>query len=194
MVAAIREDRAMLHHYDAKYSDGRRGSGDTSLARDAVTRVGFQMLVAYRAMRFLVEAGVPVAPMVVSRLIRHAYGSDIHWEAEFEPGVVLVRGMGLAVSAAARVEKGAILFQHVTLGMSRDATTSRVGAPVIEHDAHIGAGAAIVGPTTIGAGSKVMAGCVVRASVPAESLVEAPAPGVTVRARGAQRSRSEFNS
>jgi serine O-acetyltransferase len=194
MVAAIREDRAMLHHYDAKYSDGRRGSGDTSFARDAVTRVGFQMLVAYRAMRFLVEAGFPVAPMVVSRLIRHAYGSDIHWEAEFEPGVVLVHGMGLAVSAAARVEKGAILFQHVTLGMSRDATTSRVGAPVIEHDAHIGAGATIVGPITIGAGSKVMAGCVVRASVPAESLVEAPAPGVTVRGRGAQRSSSEFNS
>jgi serine O-acetyltransferase len=102
--------------------------------------------------------------------------------------------MGLAVSAAARVEKGAILFQHVTLGMSRDATTSRVGAPVIEHDAHIGAGATIVGPITVGAGSKVMAGCVVRASVPAESLVEAPAPGVTVRARGAQHSRTEFNS
>ena len=194
MVAAIREDRAMLHHYDGKYSDGRRDSADTSFARDAVTRVGFQMLVAYRAMRFLVDAGVPLAPMVVSRLIRHGYGSDIHWEAEFEPGVVLVHGMGLAVSAAARVEKGAILFQHVTLGMSRDAATSRVGAPVIEHDAHIGAGATIVGPITIGAGSKVMAGCVVRASVPAESLVEAPAPGVTVRARGAQRSRSEFNS
>jgi serine O-acetyltransferase len=194
MVAAIREDRAMLHHYDAKYADGRRGSGDTGFARDAVTRIGFQMLVAYRAMRFLVDAGVPVAPMVVSRLIRHAYGSDIHWEAQFEPGVVLVHGMGLAVSAAARVEKGAILFQHVTLGMSRDAATARVGAPVVERDAHIGAGATIMGPVTIGAGSKVMAGCVVRASVPADSLVEASAPAVTVRARGAQRSRSEFNS
>jgi serine O-acetyltransferase len=194
MVAAIREDRAMLHHYDAKYADGRRGSGDTSFARDAVTRIGFQMLVAYRAMRFLVDARVPLAPMVVSRLIRHAYGSDIHWEAELEPGVVLVHGMGLAVSAAARVERGAILFQHVTLGTSRDAATSRVGAPVIEHDAHIGAGATIVGPVTIGAGSKVMAGCVVRASVPAESLVEAPAPAVTIRARGAHRPRSEFNS
>lgn len=194
MVAAVREDRAMLHHYDAKYAEGRDFAGDTTFARDAVTRVGFQMLVAYRAMRFLVDARVPLAPMVVSRLIRHAYGSDIHWEAQFEPGVVLVHGMGLAVSSAARVERGAILFQHVTLGLSRDATTARVGAPLVERDAHIGAGATIVGPVTIGARSKVMASCVVRASVPPDSLVELPAPTVTVRARHVAPSRSEAKS
>jgi serine O-acetyltransferase len=193
MVSAVREDRAMLHHYDTKYAEaGARAPA--GFAGDLVTRIGFQMLVAYRAMRFFADARIPLAPMVVSRVIRHVYGSDIHWEARLEPGVVFVHGMGLAVSAAARVERGAILFQHVTLGISRDGTTSRVGAPVIERDAHVGAGATIVGPITIGARSKVMANCFVRASVPPDSLVEAPAPTVTVRSKVEGRSRSQVNS
>jgi serine O-acetyltransferase len=192
MVAAVREDRAMLHHYDAKY-DGARRDAQGSFARDAVTRVGFQMMVAYRAMRFLVEAGVPLAPQVASRMIRHVYGSDIHWEAQIEPGVVLVHGMGLAVSSEARVQRGAILFQHVTLGLSQDPATRKVGAPLIERDAHIGAGVTIVGPVTVGARSKVAANCLVRASVPPDSLVEAPAPTVSVRARPEGRP-SEVNT
>src|SRR5579872_7132580 len=127
MIAAVREDRAMLHHYDAKYDSGRKAGG-TPFAQDVTTRIGFQMLVAYRAMRFCVDAHIPLAPQIASRLIRHLYGSDIHWQAQLEPGVVVVHGMGLAVSAAARVQRGAILFQHVTLGMSTDPETRLAGA------------------------------------------------------------------
>ena len=78
-------------------------------------------------MRFCADAGVPLAPQVASRVIRHLYGSDIHWEAELEPGIVIVHGMGLAVSRAARVRRGAILFQHVTLGLGVDPKSRAVG-------------------------------------------------------------------
>jgi serine O-acetyltransferase len=182
MVEAIREDRAMLHYYDAKHAPERASEGDPGFARDMVTRVGFQMLVAYRAMRFLVDARVPLAPQVASRVIRHVYGSDIHWETEIEPGVVFVHGMGLALSSAARVQRGAILFQHVTLGMSLDPVTRESGAPVVERDVHVGAGSTLVGPIRVGARSKVTANCFLRTSVPADSLVEAPAPTVSARA------------
>jgi serine acetyltransferase len=127
-------------------------------------------------------------------MIRHLYGSDIHWDAQIDPGVVLVHGMGLAVSSGARVERGAILFQHVTLGMSQDPVTRKVGAPVVERDAHIGAGATIVGPVTVGARSKVAANCLVRASVPSDSLVEAPSPTVSPRLRRDGTSRPEANT
>jgi serine acetyltransferase len=187
MVDAVREDHRMLRHYDAKYASGR---DDTSgLASDLVKRVGFQIMVAYRGMRFLSEARIPLAPQVASRLIRHVYGSDIHWDAKFEPGVVLVHGMGLAVSGSARVERGAILFQHVTLGTSTDGNR-RSGAPVIERDVHVGAGATIVGPVTVGARSKVTANCFLRSSVPPDSLVESPHPSVTPRAGRSPRPRS----
>lgn len=195
MVDAVKEDHGMLHHYDAKYAPERvRDAGASSLGRDVVTRIGFQMLVAYRAMRFCVEAGVPLAPQVVSRVIRHLYGSDIHWEARFEPGVVLVHGMGLAISRAARVERGAILFQNVTLGMSMDSTTRQVGAPIVSADAHIGAGATIVGPVTVGARSKVTANCFVRASVPPDSIVEPPSPTVSARSRPTHEIRGKADA
>ncbi len=190
MRGAVREDHAMLRHYDAKYGGGEPSS-EAGMARDLVTRAGFQVMVAYRAMRFCVDAGLPNAARVASRLIRHAYGSDIHWEARLEPGVVVVHGMGLAVSKAARVDRGAVLFQHVTLGMGVDADTRESGAPHVEQDAQVGAGTTVVGPVTIGARSKVTANCFVRESVPPDSLVEAPAPKVSSRIRrGGLQSRA----
>jgi serine O-acetyltransferase len=192
LVSAVRADHAMLHHYDGKYGGPDAGEGgERSLGRDLVVRAGFQMLAACRAMRFCADAGIPLAPQVASRLIRHAYGSDVHWEAELEPGIVVVHGMGLAISRVARVQKGAILFQHVTLGVGVDPESRRVGAPTIERDAHIGAGSTLVGPITVGARSKITANCFVRASIPADSLVEAPAPTVSARGPRAGSARPE---
>jgi serine O-acetyltransferase len=190
MVKAVREDHAMMRHYDERYAAEPRG-GHPALARDLVTRIGFQMLAACRAMRFCVDAELPLVPRVASRLIRHVYASDIHWEAEFEPGIVVVHGMGLAVSRAARVQRGAILFQNVTLGMGIDPISRDVGAPVIERGVHVGAGSTLIGPITVGARSKVTANCLLRASVPPDSLVEAPAPTVSVRPGRGPRPRRE---
>jgi len=184
MVRAVREDHGMMHRYDVRYAADLRGRAAT-VASDVVTRVGFQMLVAYRMMRFCVEAEIPVAPRVGSRLIRHLYGSDLHWDARLEPGIVIVHGMGLSISHAACVQRGTILFQNVTLGMGTDPQTRKSGAPTLERDVHIGPGTTIIGPVTVGTGTKVTANCLVRASVPAHCIVEAPAPTVTPRVRHA---------
>lgn len=178
-VRAVRTDHEHLCATQAKYAEGTGSARD--LPVDLVTKIGFQMTSAYRTMRFFEEAGVPLAPKVASRLIRHLYGSDIHWEARFDPGVMIVHGMGLAISRAARVERGAILNQNVTLGMGIDPKTREVGAPHLEPNVHVGAGATLVGPITIGAGSKIMPGCVVTRSVPPGSIVAAPTPVVSER-------------
>jgi serine O-acetyltransferase len=179
MVDAVRDDHAMLRHYDAKYSAER--AGGAPIVSDLCTRIGFQMLAAYRVMRFCVEAEIPLAPKVASRAIRHLYGSDIHWDARLDPGVVVVHGMGLAISGSSRVKRGAILFQNVTLGMGIDPVSKKQGAPEIEQDVHVGASSTLIGPITVGARTKVTANCFVRASVPPDSLVEAPPPGVSPR-------------
>ena len=179
MVDAVRQDYDTQCRFDAKY--GSRPDETPSLTGDLAKRVGFQLSAAYRVMRFFDDAGVPLAPKVMSRLIRHLYGSDIHWKADIEPGVMLIHGMGLAISRAARVGRGAALFHNVTLGMGTHPETRESGAPTIEADVHVGPGAVIVGPVTIGARSKVMANCVVTRSVPPDSLVEAPTPGVKGR-------------
>lgn len=180
MVDAVREDHAMLRHYDGKYSSERR-DGRSVIAGDLCTRIGFQMLAAYRLMRFCVQAEIPLAPKVASRMIRHLYGSDIHWDAQLDPGVVVVHGMGLAISGSARVKRGVILFQNVTLGVGVDPVSRKAGAPEIGEDVHVGACSSLIGPITVGARSKVTANCLVRASVPPDSLVEVPAPHVSPR-------------
>lgn len=165
-VAAVREDLAVLRHYDDKYGGH---------AEAPYLRVGVQMLAAVRAMEFFSDIGLTLGARVTSRLVRHLYGADIHWHARFAPGVAIVHGMGLAISKKARVGRGCILFQNVTLGESHG------GAPELERDVHVGPGATLLGPIVVGAGSKVMASAVVREDVPPGSVVVAPSPEVRPR-------------
>jgi serine acetyltransferase/GT2 family glycosyltransferase len=181
--ADVRADHDVLRGYEAKY--GHRAPSSGRLAADAVQKIGLQILVAVRLMRLLRDAGAPLAAKAASRLIRHAYGSDIHWDAELEPGVNLVHGFGLAVSGAAKVGSGCILFQNVTLGWATDPVTRRGGAPTLERNVHVMPGATLLGPIVVGEGSKVMAGAVLTRSVPPGSLVETAAPEVKVRPRRA---------
>ncbi|MBX3190056.1 MAG: glycosyltransferase [Labilithrix sp.] len=181
LVEGIREDHRMIRFYADKY-DARSSQG-ASLASDAVKKIGFQLMIAYRVMRFFRAAGLGLGAQLMSRSIRHAFASDVHWDAELEPGVVIVHGFGLAISYAAKVKSGCIIFQNVTLGFGNDPDSreSAGGAPLLENDVHVGIGATLFGPIVVGAGSKIMAGCVLAKSVPPRSVVHAPIPEVGVR-------------
>jgi serine acetyltransferase/glycosyltransferase involved in cell wall biosynthesis len=190
LTEGIREDHRMIRFYAEKY-DGREGEGESgtetatatlSIAVDAVKKIGFQLMIAYRVMRFFRQAGLGLGAQFMSRSIRHAFASDIHWDAELEPGIVIVHGFGLAISYAAKVRAGCILFQNVTLGYGNDPVTKQPGAPLLERNVHVGIGATLYGPIVVGEGTKIMAGCVLSKSVPARSIVEAPVPQVGARA------------
>ncbi len=199
MLDAIREDHRMMEFYAEKYDDRREGTLDESavslgarampyaslgrMGGDAVKKIGFQLLVAYRVMRWFRARGMILGAQFVSRLIRHAFGSDIHWDADFAPGIMVVHGFGLAISYAARVSEGCILFQNVTLGFGPGEDKSAgSGAPLLERGVHVGIGATLYGPIVVGEGSKIMAGCVLSRSVPPRSIVEAAVPQVSARA------------
>jgi len=180
MRQAIRADhdasrrQRLKYHADAVAPERIRG--------DLVKKIGFQMLAWYRVMRWGVECRIPLLPQVISRLLRHFYGAEIHWNAQLAPGISLVHGVGLVLSHGAVVEEGCILFQNVTLGESRDPETGAIGAPRLGRDVHVGPGATLLGPIVVGDGSKVMAGVVLTRSVPSGSLVGAPEPAVRPRA------------
>jgi serine acetyltransferase len=179
LMAAIRADHRVVVQYATKY---RVAAGvSRHLLLDVVRKIGFQMMVICRLMRFARALRLPLVPEMISRAARHLYGSDIHWEAQFEPGVAIVHGMGMCISHRAIVGSGSILFQGVTLGEGIDPDTRSAGSPRLERDVHVGPGATLLGPITIGAGSKIMAGCVVTRSVPPNSLVEACSPVVRPR-------------
>jgi serine acetyltransferase/glycosyltransferase involved in cell wall biosynthesis len=197
LTEGIREDHRMIRFYAEKY-DGREQEGETAtatatgtlgIAGDAVKKIGFQLMIAYRVMRFFRQAGLGLGAQFMSRSIRHAFASDIHWEAELEPGIVIVHGFGLAISYAAKVRAGCILFQNVTLGYGNDPLTKEPGAPLLERSVHVGIGATLYGPIVVGEGTKIMAGCVLSKSVPARSIVEASVPQVGTRAAVASPAR-----
>jgi serine O-acetyltransferase len=141
------------------------------MGRDAVQKIGFQMMCMVRLMQSSHRAGISVLPKVISRCIRHLYGADIHWEAKMAPGVVIIHGMGLVVSHSAEVAKGCILFHGVTLGEGIDADTRKVGAPRLGENVHVGPGSSLIGPIEIGAGTKIAAGSVLTLSVGPKSRV-----------------------
>ncbi len=146
-----------------------------------VVRIGFQMMVVIRLMHWCRDHRLTPLAAVLSRLIRHLYGAEIHWQARFAPGVCIVHGTGLVVGRNAVVGPRCILFQGVTLGESIARDSDATGAPTLVSDVHVGANAVLVGPITVGERSKVMANTVVDRDVPADSIVVAPAPSVLPR-------------
>ncbi|MFO0590945.1 MAG: glycosyltransferase [Polyangiaceae bacterium] len=180
-LATVRADHDFMLRSDAKYDT--RGRKAASLPHDLVERIGFQMLTAMRLMHLFKDAGVPLGAKVMARLIRLTYGADVHWGARVAPGVGLNHGMGLALGHGARIGKGVILSHNVSIGDGIDPKTRVAGQPTIEDDVHIGPGAVILGPITIGARTKIMPNAVVLQSVPPDSVVEIAPATVRPRAR-----------
>lgn len=178
---AVRADYGSMQKYRQKYH-----AEAVPLARlpiDAVRKIGFQMMVATRAMRLARDLHVPLGGQVASRLIRHLYGAEIHWDTEVDGGVCLVHGTGIVLSHRAVVGEGCILFHNVTLGEGLDPVTRESGAPTLGKNVHVGPGATLLGPIHVGDGTKIMAGAVLTRSVPPNSLVKPAEATVTTRVK-----------
>ena len=151
----------------------------------ATTNRGLQALVLYRVSHALWRRGVPLLPLMLTRLCQHFYAVDIAYEARLGPGIVIVHGFGLVVGNQTRIEGQCILFHGVTLG---DRGSEWVGSdvpdghPTVGPGCIFGAGAKVLGPIQVGANCVVGANAVVLRDVPADSVV-AGVPGRVVGRR-----------
>ncbi|MEZ4272486.1 MAG: glycosyltransferase [Myxococcota bacterium] len=181
MMREIRDDYDAVIGYRRKYN--HEVIPASQLPVDMVKKIGVQMMAAIRFMRFLRDAPSPFAAKMASRMIRHMYGAEIHWDAEISPGVSIIHGNGLVISHGAKISSGCILFHNVTLGEGIDVETRQIGSPTLEKNVHIGPGATLLGPIVIGEGSKIMAGTVVTQSLPPNSIAKPPQAVVEKRLR-----------
>lgn len=86
--------------------------------------------------------------------------------------VVFPHGIsGVYLSVGAKIGEGCVIFQQVTIGSNTLAGSRRQGSPVLEDHVFVGAGARIIGQVTIGAGSRIAAGCALSEDVPPDSTV-----------------------
>jgi serine O-acetyltransferase len=142
---------------------------------------GLHALLAHRVAHALRRAGLPVLPRLIASVARSVTGIEIHPAAQIGAGLFIDHGMGVVIGETAGIGADVTLYQGVTLGGTGFATGKR--HPTIQDNVTIGAGATLLGPITVGHGSKIGAGSVVIHDVPPHSTVVGN-PGHPVRVEG----------
>jgi serine O-acetyltransferase len=142
---------------------------------------GVQALLTHRVAHALHEAGLPLLPHGLAYASRMVTGIEIHPAARIGDALFIDHGMGVVIGETAEIGDNVTLYQGVTLGGTGFATGKR--HPTLEDNVTVGSGAKLLGPITVGHGSKVGANSVVIHDVPENSTVVGN-PGHPVRVDG----------
>ena len=142
---------------------------------------GVHALLAHRVAHALYRARVPFLPLAIAAIARSITGIEIHPAATIGEGFFIDHGMGVVIGQTAEIGDDVTLYQGVTLGGTGFATGKR--HPTVQDNVTIGSGAKLLGPITVGHGSKIGAGSVVIHDVPPNSTVVGN-PGHPVRIEG----------
>lgn len=158
-----------------------------SKAELALLYPGLHALWAHRLNHHLWMRGHRFIARTGSQVARWLTGIEIH------PGAVIGRrffidhGMGVVIGETAEIGDDVMLYHGVTLGGRQRERGKR--HPTLGDRVAVGAGAKVLGPITIGAGSVIGANAVVTRDAPEDSLlVGIPAkprpqvPGASTRA------------
>jgi serine O-acetyltransferase len=145
------------------------------------TYAGFKALCGHRLAHWLYGHGFKFLARAVSQSTRFWTGVEIHPGATIGKGVFIDHGAGVVIGETAEIGDNVVIYQGVTLG----GTGKDVGKrhPTIENDVVIAAGAKVLGPFTVGEGSKIGAGSVVLKPVPPHCTVVG-VPGRIVKQAG----------
>lgn len=163
------------------------------LERDPAAKSRMEVLLCYpsvKAMFYhrlahrLYGAGHMTLARWISQHSRHVTGIEIHPGACIGRRLFIDHGDGVVIGETTIIGDDVTLYQGVTLG----GTGKDVGKrhPTIGNKVTIGAGAKVLGPFTVGDGSKIGAGAVVLKEVPPNCTVVGN-PGRVVRRQGEQR-------
>lgn len=133
-------------------------------------------LIYHRIAHALYNARIPFLPRMISQFARFITGGvEIHPGAQIGKRFFIDHGAGVVIGETAVIGDNVMLYHQVTLGATgwwrRGPGRSQKRHPTIENDVTIGVGAAILGPITIGRGSKIGAMALVLESVPPNSVV-----------------------
>lgn len=91
--------------------------------------------------------------------------------AEFEDIPIFPHGpMGIFISNSAHIGKKCVIFQQVTIGSNMLKDSKNQGAPQLEDNVYIGAGAKLIGNIHVGKNARIGANCIVVKDVPDNSV------------------------
>jgi serine O-acetyltransferase len=134
----------------------------------------------HRVAHGLWRRGWTLTARFLSQINRWLTGIEIHPGAQIGRRLLIDHGMGVVIGETAVIGDHVTLYQQVTLGgVSLDPGKRH---PTVEDEAVIGAGAAVLGPITIGRGARVGSNAVVLKDVaPGTTVVGVPARPVSLQ-------------
>jgi serine O-acetyltransferase len=174
LLCEIREDLTAVRERDP----AARGIGTLEIL---TSYAGVHAILSHRVAHALHEAGVPVAPRMLSNFSRVVTGVEIHPAANIGRDFFIDHGTGVVIGETAEIGDCVTLYQGVTLGGTGFARGKR--HPTVQDNVTIGSGAKLLGPINVGHGAKVGANSVVVHDVPPNATVVGN-PGHPVRVGG----------
>ena len=130
---------------------------------------GFHVLVTHKIAHFLYCHKCFFLARLISQLARHLTGIEIHPGAKIGNRLFIDHGMGIVFGETTEIGDNCTIYHGVTLGGTGKDTGKR--HPTIGDNVVIGAGAKVLGPFTVGSGSKIGALAVVLKEVPPNCTV-----------------------
>lgn len=155
---------------DAQFTASQRGErAEFRSGRDTVLQVvrlmwvsdAFAAHVAYRLRTELSRRGIPVIPRLLHRFSMRSAQVSIGQGVVMHPGVYIVHGQ-IVLDGLVEIGTGTVISPWVTIGLRGGS----IQGPVVGNDVHIGTGAKIIGPVTIGREALIGANAVVTRDIP----------------------------
>ncbi len=150
----------------------------TALDCDPAARSALEVVLAYpglhaiwhyRVAHWLWTHNLKLTARLLSEWARWVTGIEIHPGATIGRRLFIDHGMGVVIGETCEIGDDVLIYQGVTLGGTSLKKEKR--HPTIEDHVMVSSGAAVIGPVTIGQGSRIGAGAVVVSSAPPYSTI-----------------------
>ncbi len=140
-----------------------------SIAETILTCPGFQAIMFHRINHWFWKKKLYLLARFGAHIARFLTGIEIHPGAKIGERFFIDHGMGIVIGETSEIGDDCSIYHGVTLG----GTTWQKGKrhPTLENNVVIGAGAKILGPITIGTGSRIGCNSVVVKDVPVGATV-----------------------
>jgi serine O-acetyltransferase len=140
-----------------------------SAAEVVLAYPGLHAIWMYRIAHWLWTRNLKLLARLLSQWARFVTGIEIHPGATIGRRLFIDHGMGVVIGETCEIGADVLIYQGVTLGGTSLKKEKR--HPTIEDHVMISSGAAVIGPVTIGQGSRIGAGAVVVSSAPPYSTI-----------------------
>ncbi len=135
------------------------------------TYPGFHAVVWHRLAHWFWTRRMYFVARFISNLSRWVTLIEIHPGAVIGKRFVIDHGGGVVIGETAVIGDDVTIYHQVTLGgvapsVDSDSQRGQKRHPTLENDVIVGCGAAVLGPITVGAGSRVGANAVVTKDIP----------------------------